>query len=123
MCKLRGGNMIKFAILGIVNFYVLWALYVMVMNMKRAKDNGTLTKLALFLGYPWLFIGIVLDVIFNWVFGTILFLEFPKSGVFTSRLKRHRFKDDWRGKVATFICIQLLDTFDPNPNGHCGQKK
>ena len=111
-------NIINFIGLFFASFYILWFMYMAIMNLKRAKENGTLSKLAFTLGIPWLILGYLLDVLFNWVFGTVLFLELPKSGVFTSRLKRHYKKQNWRGKLARFLCTNLLDAFDPSGK-HC----
>ena len=112
----------KYLLYAFIWFYVLWILYLGVMQLKRARDNGTLSKAALVMGYPLVIIGYLLDILFNWVIGTILFLELPKNGVFTSHLNRHYLKDTWRGKIATWICRELLNTFDPNPFGHCKKK-
>ena len=112
----------EFILIGIASFYLLWCMYLAVMNLKRAVDNGTMTKPAYVLGYPLLIVGFILDVLFNWVFGTVMFLELPKNGVFTSHLNRHYKKYTWRGKMATWICENLLNTFDPSPHGHCKEK-
>jgi len=37
---------------GFGSMYVLWVFYLAVMNLKRARDAGTLTKPALVLGMP-----------------------------------------------------------------------
>lgn len=39
--------------------------------------------------YVFLAVGAAFDVLFNWIWGTIIFRELPKEGFFTSRVKRH----------------------------------
>ena len=48
--------------------------------------------------YVYLAMGLVLDVLWNVIFGTFIFLEFPRELLFTSRVQRHKNKDfrSWR---------------------------
>ena len=99
--------------------YALWLFYLAVMNLQRAYENKTLSKLALILGIPILLIGYLLDIIVNIFVMTVLFLELPKEWLVTSRLQRHiRSRSGFRSKLAYFICHYLLDTFDPSGR-HC----
>ena len=95
-------------------FYVLWILYLAVMNLKRVRDQGKLSKLALYLGTPVLFVGYVLDAILNIVVMTVILLELPEELTVSERLKRHN-KDSggWRKAVALWF-EPLLDPFDPS---------
>ena len=95
-------------------FYVLWVLYLAVMNLKRVRDDGKLSKLALWLGTPVLFVGYVLDAILNIVVMTVILLEWPRELTVSERLKRHN-KDagGWRKAVALWF-EPLLDPFDPS---------
>ena len=43
---------------------------------------GTMTLTSLVL-------GVVSDVLFNWIVGSIIFREFPREFLFTQRVKRH----------------------------------
>lgn len=45
--------------------------------------------------YTALLLGLVADVLFNVIWGTIIFRELPKEWLFTDRLKRH-----WRSENA-----------------------
>ena len=101
-----------------ISFYTLWTFFLSIMSLKRAKDAKTLSRPAYYLGLPLLIMGYTLDVLFNWVFGTVMFLELPREGVLTHRLKRHYKKDNWRGRLARYICSNLLDAFDPSGK-HC----
>lgn len=95
--------------------YALWLFYLAVMNLKRAKDAGTIGRLALWLGYPILFLGLVLDLIVN-VMLSLLFLDLPQEMTVTARLKRYvqTQPERWRGIAAQWFATHLLDTFDPS---------
>jgi len=104
---------------GLAATYLLWLFYLAVMNLKRARDNGTLSKVALFLGSPILIVGYLLDWFVNVTVMTIVFLELPQEKMVTHRLRRHvRHGSGYRKKLAWFICHHLLDTFDPSGK-HC----
>ncbi len=100
--------------------YALWFFYLAVMNLKRAKDAGTLSRLAFALGLPFLVCGYVLDLAVNVVVGSVLFVEWPRIDglTLTARLSRHIGEASWRGALARWICGRLLDTFDPSGR-HC----
>jgi hypothetical protein len=93
--------------------YVLWGFYLASMNIKRAKENGLLTRRAEILALPMLVIAYVLDCLVNWFVMTVVLLELPKEPTVTERLKRHNNgSDSWRTSVAIWI-EPLLDPFDP----------
>ena len=100
------------------SMWLLWVFYLAVMNIKRAKDNNRLHRIAYMMGIPVLVIGLLLDTFVNWTVMTVVFLEMPQEALVTSRLQRH-FKDDptsWRGKFAKQFSEILLDEFDPSGN-------
>ena len=104
-----------YAVMGaLAGFYVLWILYLAVMNLKRVRDAGKLSKLALALGTPVLFVGYILDAVLNIVVMTVILLELPQELTVSERLKRHN-KDTggWRKAVALWF-EPLLDPFDPS---------
>lgn len=96
----------------IASIYLLWALFLAVMSLARAKDAGTLTRPALILGTPILLVGFALDVAVNWSVMTVLLLELPHELTVSARLKRHNHGTGWRHRVARFA-EQFLDPFDP----------
>ena len=96
-------------------FYALWIFYLAVMNLKRVRDEGKLSKLALYLGMPVLFVGYVLDALINIFVMTLILLEIPEELTVSERLKRHNKVDGWRKKVAQWF-EPLLDPFDPSGN-------
>lgn len=103
---------------GFLSFYVLWALYLLVMNLKRAHDNDTMTNTAYKLGTPLLIVGYLWDVICNLTYASVLFLEIPREWVITARLSRHIADEGWRGDLARWFCRHLLDPYDPS-GCHC----
>ena len=94
--------------------YGLFVFYAAVMNIKRVRDMGRLTRLGMVLGYPTLAIGLVLDVIVNVLVMSPLLLELPHELTVTSRLKRHHTTSTgWRLAVVLFL-EPLLDPLDPS---------
>lgn len=108
-----------YLIVGVLLTPFTWVLYLSIMNLKRNRDK--LTTTAKVVAYPILGIGLVLDVIYNFVVGSILFVEAPQEWLFTSRLIRHiEESTGWRKRLANWFCRNFLDPFDPDPDGrHC----
>ena len=100
--------------ISLASFYLLWILFLAVMNLKRVKDAGLLSKTALVLGTPVLIFGLIVDALVNWFVMTLVLLEMPKESTVTARLKRHN-KDSggWRKAVVLWM-EPLLDPFDPS---------
>jgi len=97
---------------------LVWIFYLAVMNLKRNKEH--LTLLAKCFAYPMLWVGMVGDMLFNFFWGSILFLEFPRELLMTTRLHRHLrdHKKDWRDRNANWFCRHFLNSFDPDGK-HC----
>lgn len=107
------------ALYALLSVYALWVFYLAVMHLKRARDNGTLSRPALYLGYPVLLVGYLLDVFVQVVVASILFLDIPREWTLTGRLKRYiAGPEGWRETVAVWMCLHLLDQFDPDGR-HC----
>lgn len=99
--------------------YGFWLLFLAVMSLYRAYKLKTIGKLAFYLGYPAVIVGALIDVIFNVLIGTVLFLDWPREWLFTQRLIRYKIAYfDWRNRIAVYICEELLDPFDIG-QGHC----
>lgn len=100
-------------------FYVLWLFYLAVMNLYRAKKANQISVVALWLGYPILILGALLDLIVNVLLMTLVFNEWPQELLVTKRLERHvKAKQGWRSKLAYWICHNFLNAFDPSGD-HC----
>jgi hypothetical protein len=83
--------------------------FAIVMRLDRWLE-GTLLwyPAALFLGVPFY----VLDVLYNWIIGSIIWREFPRELTYTDRLKRKKAE----GEEEAFEQCRILSKFDPN---HC----
>lgn len=99
----------------LLTLYTLWFFYLAVMNLKRAKDAGTMTPVAKFLAYGIVLPGAILDVVVN-VLATIPFWDIPKEWTLSQRLSRYYVEgsDNWRSKAAEYIARNFLNTFDPS---------
>lgn len=101
----------------LVSTLFTWLLYLAVMSLKRAR--GELHGPIKVIGYAIAFIGVVIDVIYNVIIGSIIFFEIPKELLFTARCDRHIPQKTWRGSLARWICKYMLDPFDKGGK-HCG---
>jgi hypothetical protein len=105
---------------GFALMYATWFFYLMAMNLIKARDAGKLNGWAYGFGLPMVIVGVLMDVALNVFVGTVLFLELPQIDklLFTARLGKHCGTQGWRGSVAHWICMNLLDPFDARGK-HC----
>lgn len=95
-------------------FYLLWILFLAVMNLSRAKKAGQLSKTALILGTPVLIGGYIVDAIVNIFVMSIVLLELPQELTVSARLKRHH-KESTNWRLAVVLWFEpLLDPYDPS---------
>lgn len=94
---------------------VTWFFYVAIMHLKLVRDD--LHPVAYWHAMAFLVIGLILDVVLNWLVGSALFLERPREFLLTARLQRHKKGTGWRRAVAAWLCEHLLNQFDRG--GHC----
>lgn len=105
--------------------YVTWGFYIgflVYAAVWQAKERGEkIHWLTWLMVAPVIVVGYLVDVVWNWTLGSLLFLEPPWtvkgnafSLTFTRRLNRHydANNNSWRGKQARFWA-QLLNPFDP----------
>lgn len=110
---LPGGDFVMLAVKWAVGIlYGLWVIFLAVMALWRARREGTLSKPAMALGSPILLGGYALDIVGN-VIMTIPMLELPREWFVTTRLKRHKYAQNFRGRIARWMAAHLLDPFDP----------
>jgi hypothetical protein len=96
--------------------YAFYLLFVVTMAAKAAWP--TLTILPRILLAPVAIVAVLLDVVFNVVVATFIFMDLPQEYMFTQRLNRYKYgESDWRMSVAVWICKNLLDVFQSG--GHC----
>ena len=101
--------------------YAFWCLYIAVMGLYRAQLAGRLHGVKLWMAYPLVAIGIAMDVIAQYAIASVVFLDPPRKGehLVTSRLQRYmREPGTRRYALAKWICLHLLDVFDPT-GAHC----
>lgn len=92
-----------------------WVLYVAAMHF--AKIRHKLGQFAKINGYVVWVLAQPIDVSLNLLWSVIL-LDFPRELILSPKLKRLRAAGGWRGCVASFVCEQLLNPFDPDGK-HC----
>lgn len=94
-------------------FLVITA-FVFVFSARRVIESGAWCPWYVrVIARAWLVVGLVADVAFNWIWGTVIFREFPKEIVFTSRIKRLVKSDGWRGEKAR-QWAEFLNAVDPH---------
>ena len=99
----------------ILEIYFLWIFYLAVMTLKRARDDGTISKVALLLGYPVLVVGYVLDFCVNVTLLSIIVLDLPKETTVSLHLRRlSKTGTPYQKAIANWIAKNLLDAFDPS---------
>jgi ABC-type amino acid transport system permease subunit len=109
--------MLSFLIGFSISFVLLWLIFV---NIMWAKHNQE--KIPKWMHNPikiLAVLGIGYDVLFNWTYGCILFMQLPKKDLptLTERMKFILITDDgWRFKLAKFICNRLVEPWHPE---HC----
>ncbi len=107
------------AVLGwTVALYVFFLAYVTLMV---ARGNGKLAAApppVRVVAYGILLVAWVLDVAFNVVIGSLIFIELPdwRRPTFTNRCSKHMDEQGWRGEIARWVCRGWLNPMD---DGHC----
>ena len=103
--------------------WLTWGGFLMMMPLKRNYELGFLNFWNKFFGHSWLLLFIIMDFLFNMIFGTLFFLDIPQELLFTERLDRYLNSpcSKWRYNLAYYICSRFLDPFEEG--GHCKKKK
>ena len=98
-------------------FWGTWLFYLAFMEIKSNKEQyKKALGAAWYGGYPIFFIALLMDVLFNFTFGSVFYREFPKEFLFTARCSRHLKGTGIQLARAHFVCTNLLD---PADKGHC----
>lgn len=96
--------------------FFTWFYFLAMCSIKRAHDAKTLPKILYPISLIMVLIFGIMDALFNFFIGSILFLEPPRELLFTSRCDLNLNSKNWRGSMARFWCNIMLNPFDPN---HC----
>lgn len=117
-----------FAALAFVGAVVLfliffWYCYLVVTSLYRSWLAGRIKKWSIkyWASIPALLIGYFVDLISNYTIARIVFGEWPNGNLelVTTRLTRYKNGPDCRNKaIATWVCEEFLDEFDPT-GSHC----
>jgi hypothetical protein len=108
-----------FPLIPIVYLWLGWSIYVMIMGMYRAYLDDRLKGLKLVMSAPWIAVGVIMDISANLFLAPLIFLDYPKEWLVTSRLQRYmKTESGWRRTIAEYVCENLLDIFDPSGE-HC----
>jgi hypothetical protein len=100
----------------IVYTYIFYLLLVVTMGAKAAWPQLSIVPKVLLV--PAALVALVMDMIFNLIPATVIFLDPPRELLFTKRLDRYEAEDaGWRYTVAVWICKNLLNPFQQG--GHC----
>lgn len=93
--------------------YLCWVLYLAIMALDTARRKDKLPVVAYRLALPLLCLGYLVDFLSNMVI-TVLFLDFPREVLVTSRLQRYADgPDGWRRRLGLWFARNLLNPFDP----------
>jgi len=109
---------------GIVASFIFWLMFIMVANLKNnSYKNATGVKRYALLAYGIVFI--IVDVVFNFVYGALIFKEFGSFDrpTLTQRLKHileNEPDNSYKYKLASFVCRKMIEPWDWN---HCGLAK
>jgi hypothetical protein len=118
------GNILWFALEHttwfLLSMLVLWIFFVNVMTWKHHEEK--IPKYLKPILWVIAFIGYIYDIVFNIIYGSIMFLEPPhwERLTLSARLSHILIvenDDSWRWKTAYWICTTLIEPWD---QGHCG---
>ena len=125
-----------YGFIGVVSFFVLYALYVIVMKYKHiVKDEG-INPVLKYILYGVFVMGYLGDILFRILYGTVIFWWHPPHDIdwssghkrilnsltLTEQLQEirrgetHIKEGSIRRKIADTICLKLLNPWD---EGHC----
>ena len=99
-------------------FFVLWVLFLAVMNLAEAKAAGKLHGFALYAGYTVLAVGLLVDLVVQVLVASLLWLELPRELTVSERVARLcKSGSGWRKSLAEWFRDTLLKPFDRS-GGH-----
>lgn len=103
---------------GLASFFVLWLLFLAVMNVDQARREGKLPRDIVIPAYVALFLGYAVDFVVQVTFATLLWLELPRELTVSGRVERLcREGHGYRLALAMWFRRVLLAPFDRS-GGH-----
>lgn len=100
--------------------FLLWGMFVIVMTMEQLRDAGRLAPGMIRFGEAFASVGLVLDVYCNMIPASIVFLEPPSEATVSARLRRlvADESESWRGQLARWFAVVLMNPFCPPDHPH-----
>jgi hypothetical protein len=93
---------------------VVWLFYLGIMTLKRARDEGKVTRPAEMVGVPIYWTGVLLDFLGNITFAVLIFRDIPREVLVSQRLQRYvDGPPGWRRERAIWWAEHFLDPYDP----------
>ena len=93
----------------------LWTHYIAVMRLKMLRDAGTLTRWQRIFGTYVLAKGLLIDLVYHLILGTLLLCDRPREWTLSGRLWRlSTTGTGWRQRWALALRTELLDSADPS---------
>lgn len=111
----------EYALYLVAFLWLFYGEYIRVMGIYRAHLQKLLKPYHYILLFPYLLLGITMDILANFTIATVVFEEMPTQLLVTTRLKQIIHNPnitDYRKELANDICHNLLDPFDPSGK-HC----
>ena len=93
-----------------------WVMYLAIMGLIPYRHE--MHPIAKGHAYVLVAIGLVMDTILNIVVASVILLQPPRELLLTTRLRKNVRRGGWRGRVSKWVCVHLLDQFDPK-GYHC----
>mgnify|MGYP006915280875 CR=1 FL=1 len=107
-----------YAFYALLAFWVLWVLFLAVMNLAQVRAEGKLHGFARWAGYTVLAVGLVVDLIVQVLAASLLWLELPREWTVSERVARLcQHGSGWRLRLALWFRRTLLAPFDRS-GGH-----
>lgn len=103
---------------GLFSLWVLWVLFLAIMNLNEAKISNTLPTPIRGLAYATLYIGLLVDFLVQVTVATVMWLELPREFTVSGRVARLiKSGQGYRYDLAIWFRDNLLKPFDRS-GGH-----
>lgn len=94
-------------------FVAVW-LFTAGIHAKQMNDKGLLDGFFKWIYAPLVMVVILVDVVFNVIWGSIIYKETPKEFLFTTRTKRHLKESKGKRLASALVWKRRLNAIDPN---------
>lgn len=89
----------------------LFPAYPTIQRLKSHREQFNWTvQIPIFVAF---IVGLFADVLFNAIWGTVIFRELPREWIFTDRLKRHWRGDDSKQRRRAAPWVRQVNLIDP----------